>query len=202
MSTKRKQKHRTLHPGVALCSPYAQGAVDNTCGLYAALNAICLASAPVRSLSMTDARCVMSAGLAHLQRHGWLSSVLIHGMTVQRQRSVMLRMARAAEQTVGGIGVNLSPLLPGRSQLTTEMVLQRISERIATGAAIVACLEKTHWHFTVIAGLSERRIYLFDSDGLQWIERRAFGISAARSQARHCVPRSSLIAVDVIEKQA
>ena len=72
-------------PGVALCSPFAQGDLDNLCGLYAAVNAICVTSAPIRPFSPADAKHVLHAGVVYLQRRGWLSDALIDGMALQRQ---------------------------------------------------------------------------------------------------------------------
>ena len=89
------------------------------------------------------------------------------------------------------------PLVPGTSKIAADAVLQLLAGRIAMGSAVIACLEKTYWHYTVVSGVSASRVYLFDSDGLHWIEHRSFGICGPASQARRCVSLASLIEVGV-----
>jgi len=188
---------RTMLPGVALCSPFAQGDLDNLCGLYAAVNALCVTSATIRPFSTAEAKQVLHAGVAHLQRRGWLSDALIHGMALQRQRAVTQHMAKAAA-SIADLDFTVAPLVPGAAKDDAHATLELLAARITAGAAVIACLENTFWHYTVISGLSASRVYLFDSDGLHWIERRAFGICGRGSQLRHCVSLASLIEVSVV----
>lgn len=188
---------RTKLPGVALCSPFAQGDLDNLCGLYAAVNALCVTSAPIRPFSTAEAKQVLHAGVEYLQRRRWLSDALIHGMALRRQRAVTQHMAKAAERVVN-LNFAVTPLVPGAAKLDAHATLQLLAGRIGAGSAVIACLENTFWHYTVISGVSASRIYLFDSDGLHWIERRSFGICDTGTQLRHCVSLASLIEVRVL----
>jgi hypothetical protein len=184
-------------PGVALCSPFAQGDLDNLCGIYAAVNALCVTSAPIRPFSTAEAKQVLQAGIAHLQRRRWLSDALIHGMALRRQRAVTQHMAKAAA-SIANLNFAVTPLASGAAKLDAHATLQLLAGRIGAGSAVIACLENTFWHYTVISGVSASRLYLFDSDGLHWIERRSFGICDRGSQLRHCVSLASLIEVHVI----
>lgn len=184
-------------PGVALCSPFAQGDLDNLCGLYAAVNALCVTSAPIRPFSTAEAKQVLHAGIAHLQRRRGLSDALIHGMALQRQRAVTEHMAKAAAN-ITDLDFTVTPLVPGTSKLTADAALGMVASSISAGSAVIACLENTFWHYTVISGVSASRVYLFDSDGLHWIERRSFGICDRGSQLRHCISLASLIEVSVV----
>jgi hypothetical protein len=188
---------RTMLPGVALCSPFAQGDLDNLCGLYAAVNALCVTSAPIRPFSTTEVKQVQQAGITHLQRRRWLSDALIHGMALRRQRAVTQHMAKAAT-SIANLNFAVTPLASGAAKLDAHATLQLLAGRIGAGSAVIACLENTFWHYTVISGVSASRVYLFDSDGLHWIERRSFGICDRGSQLRHCVSLASLIEVSVI----
>jgi len=188
---------RTMLPGVALCSPFAQGDLDNLCGLYAAVNALCVTSAPIRPFSTAEAKQVLQAGIAHLQRRSGLSDALIHGMTLKRQQAVTQHMTKTAADMTE-IEFIAKPLMRGMSKLTADAALGMVASRISAGSAVIACLENTFWHYTVISGVSASRVYLFDSDGLQWIERRSFGICDRGSQLRHCVSLASLIEVSVV----
>ena len=188
---------RTMLPGLALCSPFEQGDLDNLCGLYAAVNAICVTSATVRPLTPSEAQQVLHAGVSYLQRRGWLADALIQGMPLPRQRAVTHHMGRAASR-IAGLNVSITKIVPGRPKLTAHAALELIASRIAARSAVIACFENTLWHYTVIAGMSASRLYLFDSAGLHWIERRSIGLSAERSQARHCVSLSSLIEVGTV----
>lgn len=189
--------NRTMLPGVALCSPFAQGDLDNLCGLYATVNALCVTSAPIRPLSTAEAKQVLYAGVAHLQRRGWLSDALIHGMSLRRQRAVTQHMAKAAARVTDS-DFAVKPLVPGATKITADAALQLLAARITAGSAIITCLENTFCHYTVISGVSTSRVYLFDSDGLHWIERRSFGICDTGTQLRHCVSLASLIEVSVV----
>jgi hypothetical protein len=186
--------NRTMLPGVALCSPFEQGDLDNLCGLYAGVNAVCVTSAPIRPLSPSEAQHVLHAGVAFLQRRGWLSDALIDGMPLLRQRAVTQHMGKVASQMIG-ISVTAAPILPARSKVQVHAALYLVASRLAAGSAVIACFENTLWHYTVIAGMSASRLYLFDSAGLHWIERRSMGICGKGAQARHCVSLASLIEV-------
>lgn len=184
-------------PGVALCSPFEQGDLDNLCGLYAAVNAICVTSAAVRPLRPSEAQHVLHAGVAFLQRRGWLADALIDGMVLHRQRAVTQHMGKAASRMTG-FNMTVAPILQARSTLSADAAFDLIASRLAAGSAVTACFENTLWHYTVIAGMSASRLYLFDSAGLHWIERRSVGVSGKRSQARHWVSLSSLIEVGTV----
>lgn len=188
---------RTMLPGVALCSPFEQGDLDNLCGLYAAVNAICVTSAPIRPLTPSEAQHVLHAGVSYLQRRGWLADALIDGMPLPWQRAVTQHMGIAASRMTG-LSVTATPILPARSTVQVHAILDLIASRLVAGSAVIACFENTLWHYTVIGGMSASRLYLFDSAGLHWIERRSVGVSGKRSQARHCVSLSSLIEVGTV----
>lgn len=185
---------RTMLPGVALCSPFEQGDLDNLCGLYAAVNALCVTAAPIRPLSLSEAQHVLNAGVAYLQRRGWLADAVIHGMPLPRQRAVTQHMGKAASRMTG-FNITTVPILPARSMLQVHAVLDLVASRLAAGSAVIACFENTLWHYTVIGGVSASRLYLFDSAGLHWIERGSMGICGKGAQARHCVSLASLIDV-------
>lgn len=188
---------RTMLPGAALCSPFEQGDLDNLCGLYAAVNALCVTSAPTRLLRPAEAQQLLHAGVSYLQRRGWLADALLHGMALHRQRAVTQHVGLAASRMTG-FTISGRPILPARSRLSADASLDLIASRLAAGSAVIACLENTLWHYTVISGMSASRLYLFDSAGLRWIERRSFGVSGKRSQVRHCVSLASLIEVGTV----
>jgi len=188
--------NRIMLPGVALCSPFAQGDLDNLCGIYATVNALCLTSAPIRPLSRVEARHLLHSGVTYLSRRGWLSDAFIYGMALQQQRAVTQHMAKTAARLTD-LDFAATPVIPRTPKLNTNAALQLLASSIAAGSAVVTCLENTFWHYTVISGVSASRVYLFDSDGLHWIERRSFGIYRQGCHARHQVPRASLIKVSI-----
>lgn len=185
---------RTMLPGVALCSPFEQGDLDNLCGLYAAVNALCVTSAPTRLLRPAEAQQLLHAGVSYLQCRGWLADALIHGMALHRQRAVTQHMGLAASRMTG-FTISATPILPARSRLSVDAALDMIASRLAAGSAVIACFENTLWHFSVIAGMSARRLYLFDSAGSHWVERRSIGVVGKGPRARHGVSLASFIDV-------
>lgn len=182
--------------GVALCSPFAQGGLDNLCGLYAAVNAVRLVSAPIRPIRRAEALHLLQTGIVYLDRRNGLGDAFLDGIAVMRQRAVTQHLAKAASKTLE-LTFSAKPMLPAKSAVTTPDALKLIAERIKAGSAVIVCLENTYWHYTVIAGMSHSRVYLFDSDGMIWIDQRSFAICGAKVEARHCVSRSSLIEVKI-----
>lgn len=182
--------------GVALCSPFAQGDLDNLCGLYAAINAICLVSAPIRPVRRAEAQQLLQAGLTYLERRNGLLDAFLEGMAIRRQRAVTQHVAQVASKALE-LSFFAKPLLPAKSTVTTEDVLKVIAERIKAGSAVIVCLENTYWHYTIIVGMSDSRVYLFDSDGMRWLERRSLAVCGPNVEARHSVSRCSLIEVSV-----
>ena len=180
--------------GVALCHPFEQGDLDNLCGLYAAVNAICLVSAPIRPARRAEARHLMQTGVDYLERRNGMLDAFLNGMAIQRQRAVTQHVVKAASKTLQ-MTFFAKPLLSVKSAATTEDALNLIAERIR---AVIVCLENTYWHYTIIAGLSDSRVYLFDSDGMRWVERRSFSLCQSRSTSRHCVSRASIIEVGIV----
>lgn len=189
--------NKIMLDGVALCSPFAQGDLDNLCGLYAAINAISLVSAPIRQVRRAEAQQLLQTGLAYLERRNGLVDAFLEGMAIQRQRAVTQHLTKAASKALE-LTFSAKPLLPAKSAATTEDALNLIAKRIKAGSAVIVCLENTYWHYTIIAGMSDRRVYLFDSDGMRWVERRSFSLCQSRSMARHCVSRVSIIEVGVL----
>jgi hypothetical protein len=118
-------------------------------------------------------------------------------MALQQQRAVTQHMAKAAA-SIADLDFTVTPLVPGASKLDAHAALQLIASQLEAGSPVIACLENTFWHYTVISGVSASRVYLFDSDGLHWIERRSFGICDTGTQLRHCVSLASLIEVSVV----
>ncbi|MBR2654921.1 MAG: hypothetical protein IKD58_00220 [Loktanella sp.] len=186
--------NKIMLDGVALCRPFAQGDLSNLCGLYAAVNAVCLVSAPIRPVRRPEAQQLLQAGLTYLERRNGLLDAFLEGMAIQRQRAVTQHVAKAASKALE-LSFFAKPLLSAKSTVTMEDVLKLIAKRIKAGSAIIVCLENTVWHYTVIVGMSDSRMYLFDSDGMRWIERRSLSLCLTRSTSRHCVSRASIIEV-------
>lgn len=180
--------------GVALCSPYAQGDLDNLCGLYAAINAICLVSAPLHPLRQSQVDRLLAVGIEYLHRRNWLSAAIIRGMELERQRALTQHLAMEAER-ITDLKFSNAQLFPDRPINSKDAVLSLIEKSIGSGSALVLCFEKTLWHYTVISSLSSSRIYLFDSYGFKWIERRSFEICGSPVKARHRLPLDSIIEV-------
>lgn len=186
--------NKIMLDGVALCSPFAQGDLDNLCGLYAAVNAVCLVSAPIRPVRRAEALLLLQTGLTYLKRRNGLLEAFLEGMAIQRQRAVTQHVAKAASKALE-LTFFAKPLLSAKSTAATEDTLNLIAERIKAGSAVIVCLENTYWHYTIIAGMSDSRVYLFDSEGMSWIEQRSISVCQSCSTSRHCVSRASIVEV-------
>ncbi len=185
---------RVTLAGVALCSPYEQGDLDNLCGVYAALNAICLVAAPTNPLSRAQAQVVFQAGIADLVRRDGLEETIENGMQRRRQQAVTRRMvAKAAVLT--GMRLVARRVFASASKPSCEDIVGAMRSRLAAGSPLIIELRGVHNHYSVVAGLTPGRLRLFDSDGLKWIARRSLGVSTTDMSARHLIPPTSVVEI-------
>ena len=185
---------RVMLEGVALCSPFVQGHLDCICGLYAAVNALALVAAPIRPLQRDEARELIRIGAEYLQRRQELCDALNFGMEVDRQVEVALHMLKQAER-VTGLPITASTPFRGKGRRQGGPSIKALEKKLASGTALMVFLANTLDHYTVVCGVTARRVYLFDSDGNHWLERSAIGMDGRRLGVRHYVPAESIIEV-------
>lgn len=103
-------------------------------------------------------------------------------------------MLKHAEQMTG---ISVTATLPfqdsGAGRGTS--VIDALEQKLEAGSALMVFLAKTLDHYTVISGMTDQRVYLFDSDGNHWIKRDSFEVGGDPHGARHQAPAESVIEV-------
>jgi len=177
---------RIILPGAVGYHTLQQGDLDDLCGLYAAINAICIVTAPVRPLSDRDVRRLMRAGVRDLDRRYVFRRAFSKGMKVKVQRKLTKHLVQQASALTGiklsARKLRVDPTTSGQVQL-----IQAIEDSLNQGAAVVMGLQNMHDHFTVVVGASTARLYLADSDGLYWLPKRHLGPCGGADCYRHAV---------------
>ncbi|MFG6083649.1 hypothetical protein ACEUZ9_005370 [Paracoccus litorisediminis] len=166
-----------IHPGAALVSPYLQGRFDALCGLYALINAIRVVHAVDEPLSGQCCRSLFELGLKALIANKRTRTAPYAGMDVRCQRRLlgMLMLHPALHKR------RPLKLLPQRSKLNTERGIDCfVRATVNDGAVLLVSLEGRMAHHTVITGMSNQRVMLCDSIGMQFVYASSMLQSAAQ----------------------
>lgn len=166
--------------------PIQQGGLDSLCGLYAAINAICVVLVPVRPLRASEIDDLMRRGIHHLYREQKLKDALVNGMARKRQLSLTRVLLKRA-YVITGHHLVAEPFFGPHHKTSRVELLQVIESSLRGGAAVIVCLGNTYEHYTVIVGCSLARLSLADSDGLHWLPKAHVGSCRDSKTYRHCI---------------
>jgi len=184
-----RERKASFLPGTTLISPLLQGDLDGLCGLYAVINAIRLACAPDRPITHREAEVLFSSGVKHLRREYNLSTALHRGMPRKQQRKLAKALLRSATLDLQ------RPLQIRPVQSPTGQYHAAIWDEIDLGNPVCALFDGALDHYTVISGVSHKRLTLFDSTDLSWVSRASCRYGADPHTARHHIKARSLFAV-------
>ncbi|AML50414.1 hypothetical protein [Falsihalocynthiibacter arcticus] len=169
-----------LHTGAALIEPYQQGDLDSLCGLYAIINALRVLHAPNHHLTKRTCMTLFTNGIDALAADSSRKDAVYNGMKIARQR----RLAKVLLSSSSLRGRPRATLKPALSHITkVEELDQILRERIAGREVLLALFDGRISHHSVIVGCSPTRIYLFDSDGMQFVLKRNLRFTGHRSGA-------------------
>ena len=146
--------------------PYRQGDLDGLCGVYSLINS--LKALGYRN-SLEDWQAILFEILGQLYRDKQSLEFLIDGITTQ-DISRILRNILLPEY-------NFTYTKPFHSKANTSLseLWDTISFHLSSDSvyAIIVCIEGTDYgHWTVVSSLSEKRLTLFDSDRMKWLNRK------------------------------
>lgn len=178
-------------PAASLLQPLAQGQLSRFCGLYCFLNAIQLAVHP-RRVSRSELQDLYCYGIQHLARQRQLRGVLGVGMSRVTWRALGSALATRANVK---LGVNLitMPVFRGPAYRNTDKAMAAIRYTLERGRPIIAEFSGGLNHYTVVCGISDRRLSFFDSAGLSWVG--IHNVSLREGAALHWLPRNGVIAM-------
>jgi hypothetical protein len=143
--------------------PYSQGALDGLCGVHAIINALYVLYPDMKK---KQAQRLFRKLIKEIARRGALK-VIWRGMDgtlfrhllvqaadcVARRRKVSIKVAR--------------PFASGPVELPD--LVQSLNGRIGNGCIAITMMREKIWHWTVVIRVTEKTVFLFDSDGVNSI---------------------------------
>ena len=147
--------------------PFQQGELDWFCGLYSCLNALRIAAHAVRPISKSLSTKLYQAGIGYLDRKNAAGETATRGMESVRQRYLLGQLTRQLR----GRGIEMTIERPALSDSSIASAFDWIEASIAKGAPVLAYLDGSQDHYTVIAGIDDKHLHFFDSIGLRRIAR-------------------------------
>lgn len=155
-----------MHPGAKGITPYRQGHLDCLCGLYALINGIRILHAVHRPLSDQKCRDLFKLGMKELTKRRGDSAH--HGMSAARQAE----LAKVLLKSPALQKLPRAKLRPRLSQVTKVEDFDRaLRGVISRGAVLLVGFEGAMLHHSVIVGVSSSRVVLFDSAGMQFVNK-------------------------------
>lgn len=166
-----------LHPGAALVEPYRQGQLDALCGLYALINALRILHAPNRPLSRRRCKMLFATGMDALIAKKKSRDAARSGMTVARQ----WKLAEVLFTSAALHGYPRAELYPALQRIAkVEEIDEALEELIAGGAVLLVGFDGRLSHHSVIVGVTDARVILFDSDGMRFVKKPSLRLKGSR----------------------
>ena len=176
-----------------LIEPYSQGELDGLCGLYAAVNALRLIAVGRRTpLSEEDAHTLFRCGADFVHKRGKLSAAVRHGLGWRLWVKLVAELTTKAGRMLGA-EILLQQPFEGMADMAKLLFVSEVRTLIHDRKAVLVLLKGEYEHFTVISGLSDTRLRLFDSYGYSWITLAACSTSGEANVTRHRIHLPSLL---------
>lgn len=157
-----------------------QGDFDSLCGLYSIVNAIRLAALPLRPLTSRQATGLFNSGIDYLQERRLLHRVIASGMQTRLWISLVRRLCHHAESPSLTFECVLPPYHGKPIQLAEAQ--RWIEQSLKSQAPVLILLERQD-HFSVISGMTDKRLHLFDSWSYHYVRMSALKDGAGMASA-------------------
>lgn len=161
---------------------FQQGELDYLCGVYAVINSSRAAAGHYRHLSSTDCRELFAALLLELEQTNNLATATAYGMG-GRQIS---RLLKAADRwLLDWYGIHLSFKKPFHTRRTVETAafLGTCRHHLeGLGSSTILRLSGRSEHWTVLSGMTDRRLLLIDSNRRKYLPIGNVTIGPGREQ--------------------
>lgn len=144
--------------------PFLQGQLDYLCGAYSVVNALYALRGP---FNKAEARMLLLETLQILEMTNDSLARFANGTPNKDMRQLIPRMCSRYELHSGR-------LLYGRQRYTLNQLWQGVRTFIGEqNGVLIVRLEHRNWsHWSVVTRASAKQLYLFDSTGLQAVQRR------------------------------
>lgn len=180
-----------IPPTTNTLKPLQQGDVSQLCGLYSVLNAIRLASEPVRPIPRHISQTIYRLGIDHLERKNRLHDACKSGMKPKHQLALARDLIPRANNLLG------TQMSFERLKVTPETFHRIIKSEIDHGRPVCLCIRGRIYHFTVICGYSETRYRLFDSQGRHYLTRRLCGVGNKAAETHYNIAKKSVFGLRI-----
>lgn len=174
-----------------IIEPLQQGAADGLCGLYAAINAVRLVSAPIQPLTHSQSMQLASDGFEYLKQKRKLETAITYGMGCSLQRKLLKHIVKKASK------LSKLSFRYERIEVTQENWQYKVKSKVQSGHAVNLVLEGAYNHFTVITEVTDIRFELFDSYGFKWVRRDTCCLRNCDKKKRHLINPKSLVAIGI-----
>lgn len=181
-------------PGFKDLQPAWQGSLDRLCGLYSIINAFELALYPVHRVTEVERGRVFDLGLKFVVSMRRLEPSDRHGMTERQWLRLQEVMVEIFWEVVG-FRLRIDRLPEPRAKIDKPELLAWIGKRLDQGRPVLMILWGAYDHFTVVGGISERNLLLFDSFGYRRIALSSLVVRKPRTKGRHRVSRKPISSV-------
>ncbi len=176
-----------LNPSI---SPLQQGDLDQLCGVYAIINALRLAAGPTRIEKRVE-KDLLFRGVRLLLEREILGSTLRHGMGTKKFIKLSRAMVKKASHLTE-LKFRIKTFC--EVEATAEEFLR---EELLADRPVCARITGSIDHYTVLSGISQTTLDLFDSDGLSWILRSSFCRPVSGSPARYGLDTKALFSIEL-----
>lgn len=179
-------------PAAIQLAPFQQGDGSALCGLYSILNAVQLALWPHRKLTQGELKRLIN--LSAKSTSSGLLDVLGHGIDEEAWLRLCRELLVAASDLTG---YQLRPkfFLRSRAGDRTDTAIRSIKRQLMANRPVVVMLWGSYNHATVISGITQQRLCLFDSTGFKWVHRTSVGLDHPWSTKLHRIPKRSVMAI-------
>jgi hypothetical protein len=181
---------RFVLPGADSLKPLRQGELTAMCGIVSWLNGIRLAAYP-RVLRKPELQGLFLASMEHLSRKRQLKRVLGVGMGEEVWVPLGCALSEHCRDKLQ-LHLKLTPILSERDD--RRSALRSIKRHIREGHPVVLAFYGTLDHYTVVRGVTNRSLLLFDGSGLRFVKQNGVGLETGKSR-RHRICREGAVAI-------
>lgn len=154
--------------GAKHLKPLEQGDLDSLCGLYAIINAVRVATYPVREFNRMELGRLFNRGIAALSSLRQLKMVLTVGMDDDVWILACKAITDEASVLFPGTFSCRRPIVAAGGWKAQD-VIRHLKRSVDAACPAIVVLGGRLEHWTVVAGYSATRFNLFDSIGYNWI---------------------------------
>ena len=164
------------------------------CGLYSILNSIQLVLYPHR-LTRPQIQAIYLAAVQHLSRRRQLKRAISEGLVYEVWAELQIELLAYVNKAHGKSLIRI-PALTGPAGRNRQRAVLTIKRQLWAGSPVLAGFGGLLDHYSVIAGYTERRLILFDSAGLKWIQANNLGLGEGSRRTHWILPDQTMAIED------